>query len=56
MGSSLALSQSARSYAVPAGATQRSRIYRVTVVAKFEEAVYVLHCFQKAVRRRRDFW
>ena len=24
-----------------------SGIYRVMVVAKFEEAVYVLHCFQK---------
>lgn len=24
-----------------------SRIYRVIYVAKFEEAVYVLHCFQK---------
>lgn len=27
-------------------------IYRVMYVAKFEEAVYVLHCFQKKPRRR----
>jgi phage-related protein len=26
---------------------EASRIYRVMYVAKFEEAVYVLHCFQK---------
>ena len=26
---------------------EASGIYRVMVVAKFEEAVYVLHCFQK---------
>jgi phage-related protein len=25
-------------------------IYRVMYVAKFEEAVYVLHCFQKATQ------
>jgi phage-related protein len=25
----------------------RSGIYRVMYIAKFEEAVYVLHCFQK---------
>ena len=28
-------------------------IYRVMYVAKFEEAVYVLHCFQKKTRRTR---
>ncbi|EQC01653.1 hypothetical protein B738_03300 [Photorhabdus temperata subsp. temperata M1021] len=28
-------------------------IYRVMYVAKFEEAVYVLHCFQKKNRSRR---
>ena len=26
---------------------RRDRIYRVLHVAKFEEAIYVLHCFQK---------
>ena len=29
-------------------------IYRVMFVAKFEEAVYVLHCFQKKRRRQRN--
>ncbi|MEO6431067.1 MAG: type II toxin-antitoxin system RelE/ParE family toxin, partial [Nitrosospira sp.] len=28
---------------------ESSGIYRVMYVAKFEEAVYVLHCFQKKV-------
>lgn len=27
-----------------------SGIYRVMYVAKFEEAIYVLHCFQKKTR------
>ena len=26
------------------------RIYRVMYIAKFEEAIYVLHCFQKTTR------
>lgn len=30
-----------------------SGIYRVMYVAKFEEAVYVLHCFQKKTRKTR---
>ena len=29
---------------------ETSGIYRVMYVAKFEEAVYVLHCFQKKTR------
>jgi phage-related protein len=29
---------------------ETSGIYRVMYVAKFEEAVYVLHCFQKKVQ------
>jgi phage-related protein len=29
---------------------ESSGIYRVMYVAKFEEAVYVLHCFQKKVQ------
>jgi phage-related protein len=28
-------------------------VYRVMYVAKFEEAVYVLHCFQKKTRKTR---
>jgi phage-related protein len=28
-------------------------IYRVMYVAKFDEAVYVLHCFQKKTRKTR---
>ena len=27
-----------------------SGVYRVMYVAKFEEAIYVLHCFQKKTR------
>jgi phage-related protein len=29
-----------------------SGIFRVMYVAKFEEAIYVLHCFQKKLRQR----
>jgi phage-related protein len=28
--------------------------YRVFYVARFEEAVYVLHCFQKKTQKTRD--
>jgi len=28
-------------------AVHRTGIYRVMFIAKFEEAIYVLHCFQK---------
>src|SRR5581483_4828197 len=28
-----------------------SGVYRVMYVARFEEAIYVLHCFQKRLRR-----
>lgn len=31
-----------------------SGIYRVMYVAKFEEAIYVLHCFQKKVTSKQD--
>jgi phage-related protein len=32
---------------------ESSGIYRVMYVAKFEEAIYVLHCFQKKTRMTR---
>ncbi|TWB27595.1 phage derived Gp49-like protein DUF891 [Nitrospirillum bahiense] len=31
--------------------TDQSGIYRVIYVAKFEDAVYVLHCFQKRTQK-----
>ena len=32
---------------------EKDGVFRVIYVAKFEEAVYVLHCFQKKTRRTR---